>query len=120
MPQPVLRRTVPWILRAVLTIGFLMPGITKFSPRFGWVPRFAGWGYAAWFVAVIGALEILGAIGLWVPRVRRYAVALLTAIMVGAAYTNLTHPPLADAVRPAMFLVLLAGLAWCQHTDSAT
>ena len=115
MATPILRRALPWILRALLTLGFLVPGLTKFSPQSGWVERFAGWGYAAWFVTVVGSLETLGAMGLWVPRVRQYAVALLAIVMLGAAYTNLTHPPITAALRPVVFLILLAGLSWSQR-----
>jgi uncharacterized membrane protein YphA (DoxX/SURF4 family) len=120
MATPFLRRALPWVLRALLSLGFLVPGLTKFSPQAGWVERFAGWGYAAWFVTVIGSLETLGAIGLWVPRTRPYAVALLAIIMLGAVYTNLTHPPISDALRPLVFLALLAGLSWAQRGPGAT
>lgn len=120
MTTPVLRRALPWTLRALLTVGFLIPGLTKFSPHSGWVERFAGWGYATWFVTVVGAAETLGAIGLWVPRARQYAVALLAIIMIGAAYTNLTHPPISAALRPVVFLVLLAGLWWSHRVPGAT
>ncbi|MBI3789786.1 MAG: hypothetical protein HY275_02775 [Gemmatimonadetes bacterium] len=48
-------------------------------------------------------------------RPRTDGVALLAAIMVGAAYTNLSHPPVAAAIRPARFLALFGGLAWSQR-----
>ena len=118
MATPIVRRALLWILRALLTIGFLVPGLTKLAPQSGWVERFASWGYGAWFVTVVGLLETLGAMGLWVPRLRQYAVALLAIIMFGAAYTNLTHPPITSALRPIVFLVLLAGLAWSQRASS--
>ena len=106
---------LPVLLRVVLTLGFLLPAVTKFLPEFGWVGRFAGWGYPAWFVPVIGSLELLGVIGLWVPRARQGAVALLAAIMLGAIYTNVTHPPLSEIVRPVIFLALLGTLATVQR-----
>src|SRR3970040_2255376 len=106
MATPILRRALPWILRALLTLGFLVPGLTKFSPQSGWVERFAGWGYAAWFVTVVGSLESLGAMGLWVPRVRQYAVALLAIIMLGATYTKQNYSPLDSALRSVVVLVL--------------
>jgi len=115
MARPSLHPAVRVTLRALLTLGFLLPGVTKFLPQFGWVGRFAGWGYAAWFVTVIGSLEVLGALALWIPRVRQYAVALLGVIMLGAIYTSLTHPPVAAVLRPAIFLALLSVLGWSQR-----
>lgn len=64
MSRLTMRRTVFWTLKVVLTFGFLMAGLTKFSPQSGWVERFASWGYAPWFVTVIGVLETLGVVGL--------------------------------------------------------
>lgn len=49
-------------------------------------------------------------IGLWIPRLSRYAIVLLTVVLLEASYANLSHPPLVQAVRPAVFLTLLLGL----------
>ena len=102
------RRALLVVLRLLLTIGFLAAGLTKFAPHSSWQARFAVWGYPAWFVLVIGALEVVGVLGLWVPRLSRYAVGLLAIILLGATYTNLTHPPIIQTIRPVVFLVLLA------------
>ena len=117
MARPGIHPAVRVGLRALLTLGFLLPGVTKFLPQFGWVGRFAGWGYPAWFVTVIGSLEILGAAALWIPRVRQYAVALLGVIMLGALYTSATHPHMTDVLRPAIFLVLLGVLGWSERVQ---
>ena len=113
------RRTLAWMLKILLTLGFLMAGLTKFSSQSGWVERFVGWGYAPWFVPVIGVLETLGVVGLWIPRLERYAVGLLTLILLGAAYTNATHPPVGAVVRPLAFLLLLAALVWLRNRGAA-
>ncbi len=110
MPDSVFRRALPVVLRVLLSLGFLAAGLSKFAPQSGWEARFAGWGYPAWFVLVIGALEVVGVLGLWVPAVSRYAIGLLALILLGATYTNLTHPPISEAVRPVIFLVVLATL----------
>lgn len=112
----VLRRALPVILRIVLSLGFLAAGLSKFAPQSGWQNRFAGWGYPAWFVLVIGALEVVGVLGLWVPAASRYAIGLLALILGGATYTNLTHPPITEAVRPVLFLAVLATLFVTQQT----
>ena len=112
MSRFTVRRTLFWTLKVLLTLGFLMAGLTKFSSQSGWVERFASWGYAPWFVTVIGVLETLGVVGLWIPRLEHYAIGLLTLILLGAAYTNATHPPVAAVLRPLAFLLLLAALVW--------
>lgn len=104
---PKLARILRPVLRILLSLAFLAAGLPKFLPQSGWRERFAGWGYPAWFVLVIGLLEVAGVIGLWVPRLSRAAMTLLIAIMIGAAYTNLTHPPIAQALRPVIFLLLV-------------
>jgi uncharacterized membrane protein len=104
------RRVVAVILRILLSLGFFAAGITKFLPASNWHARFAGWGYAPWFVPVIGILELLGVLGLWVPGLARPAAGLLAVILMGALYTNVTHPPLVEAIRPAVFLVLLGAM----------
>jgi putative oxidoreductase len=104
-------RLWPWAVKGLLTLGFLSAGLTKLLQPAGWIERFAGWGYAAWFVTLIGVLETVGTVGLWVPRLARPATALLTILMLGAGYTHLAHPPHLAVLRPAAFLLLLA-LVW--------
>jgi uncharacterized membrane protein YphA (DoxX/SURF4 family) len=116
VPDSLFRRALPVILRVLLTLGFLAAGLSKFAPQSGWQARFAGWGYPAWFVLVIGALEVVGVLGLWVPAISRYAIGLLAVILLGATYTNLTHPPIIEAVRPVVFLAVLATLFATQQT----
>lgn len=89
---PRLTRILHLVLRILLSLAFLAAGLPKFFPQSGWRERFAGWGYPAWFVLVIGALEIAGVIGFWVPRTAGAAMALLGVIMVGpSSQTSLIH-----------------------------
>jgi uncharacterized membrane protein YphA (DoxX/SURF4 family) len=52
---------------------------------------FVGWRYPAWFAFVIGTIEVLAAIALFVPRLAFYAAALLVVIMLGALYTVIAN-----------------------------
>lgn len=117
---PKLARILHLVLRILLSLAFLAAGLPKFLPQSGWRERFAGWGYPAWFVLVIGALEVAGVIGLWVPRTCRTAMALLAVIMVGAILTNLTHPPIGQALRPILFLLLVVVLWRLRERGLAT
>jgi putative oxidoreductase len=118
MAFPSFRRPLPVTLRILLSLGFLAAALTKFLPHSGWQERFAAWGYPVWFVPVIGSLEIFGVLGLWVPRVSQQAMILLAIVLLEASYANLSHPPIMQAVRPILFLILLAALFVTQRMSS--
>lgn len=118
MPFPAFRRPLPVTLRVLLSLGFLAAALTKFVPHSGWQERFVAWGYPAWFVPIIGSLEVLGVLGLWVPRVSQQAMVLLAVVLLEASYANLSHPPIVQAVRPAVFLALLTALFVTQRMAS--
>lgn len=79
-----------WTLTGIVSALFLLSAVPKFMMP-GWVGRFAAWGYPEWFLYVIALFEVLGAIGLLVPRLASYAGLGLVVIMFGAIYTHLTH-----------------------------
>jgi uncharacterized membrane protein YphA (DoxX/SURF4 family) len=72
-----------------------------------WTARFAGWGYPAGMAAVVGVLEILGGLGVLVPKVRRPAAWLLIALMLRAAGTHALTAEFARVLPP----LVLGGLA---------
>jgi uncharacterized membrane protein YphA (DoxX/SURF4 family) len=78
-----------WICISLLTLQFLGAGVTKLLG--GWSSKFIAWGYSSTFVYTIGSLEIIGVVGLFLPKARKWSAILLTFIMVGAAYTHLSY-----------------------------
>ena len=64
-------------------------------------------GLPAWFGYFIGAAEVAGAIGLFIPSLSRLAAAGLAIIGVGAVYFHIMHTPLSQGV-PAMVMLALA------------
>ena len=52
-------------------------------------------------------LEVLGAIGLLIPRLTKAAILGLTGIMIGAAYTHITNDEGAQVIRPIIFMLPL-------------
>ena len=105
-------RIVLWIVSIVLAIGIGLAGAAKFFAP-SWHELFIGWGYATWFLYVIGTAEVAGAIGLLVPRIASYAAMLLAAVMIGAFVTVRTHPggKFGGGDTPAVYVVLLASIA---------
>src|SRR5487761_2633054 len=73
-----------WLLQILTAAAFLAAGGAKLAG----VPQMVGVGQ--WFRYVTGLLEVLGGIGLLIPRVTFYAAALLAIVMVGAIISHLT------------------------------
>ncbi len=93
-----------WALTLLLVLMFFMVGLDKFTSH-GWMERFANWGYPDNFLYVIGVLEMLGAVGLLIPRLAGYAAGGLIVIMIGATITHLVHGEFPGSV---IHLVLLS------------
>jgi uncharacterized membrane protein YphA (DoxX/SURF4 family) len=99
-----------WFLQVLLGAMFVVLGVAKFlAPE--WERNFARWGYPPGFHLVIGALEVLGGLGLLVPSLASYAAGGLMAIMVGAVLTHLLHDEMRRAAGPIPHFVLLGILA---------
>lgn len=105
-----------WILVVVLAALFALAGLGKLTGAAS--ESFAAWGYPAWFAMVIGCLEVLGAIGLLIPKFTRYAIYGLTVVMLGAIYTHLANGEGAEVLRPLVFLSAL-WTVWLLRRDSA-
>ena len=76
--------------KTLLSIIFLFEGVTKLLAMDFQIQFFSHWGYPLWFMYVIGLLELLGAIGLWFPKLTLYANIGLIGIMIGAFYTHVS------------------------------
>lgn len=111
-----LKTIARWFLQVLLGAMFVVLGVAKFlAPE--WERNFARWGYPPGFHLVIGALEVLGGLGLLMPYLASYAAGGLMAIMVGAVLTHLLHDEMRRAAGPIPHFVLLGILAlarWSQ------
>lgn len=112
-------RILVWILTILPALGIGLSGISKFSGSH-WRDLFIGWGYPAWFTYVVGVAEVAGVIGLFIPRVARYAAVLLTAVMVGAFVTLFTHRggPLGWGATPLVYIVMLTVVGIARWRDA--
>ena len=82
------------ILKILLFIIFSIEGITKLIGLQFQINAFDKWGYPPLFIYVIGTLELIGAIGLLIPKVRIYVNIGLIGIIIGAFYTHISrHDP---------------------------
>jgi uncharacterized membrane protein YphA (DoxX/SURF4 family) len=79
------------------------------------VANFERWGLPGKMYLVIGTFEILGAIGLLIPKTSAFAAVGLIMIMMGALYTHLTHGEMLMAMMPVMVMMMLAFVAYVRN-----
>ncbi len=106
-----------WGLTGLATLGFLAAGGFKLSGAEQMVQSFTKFGLPVAFMYFIGAAEVAGAIGLWLPQkpfgpwaLKRLAAAGLAIIMVGAVFMHLMHDPIAQAIPALLYLAILSFL----------
>src|SRR5580700_4436666 len=82
---------------AVWTLSVLFAGGVKFFNNPVMVQEFDKVGLGQWFRYFTGSLEVAGACGLLIPRVRFQGALVICLVMVGATIANLTvlHVPAA-------------------------
>jgi putative oxidoreductase len=108
-----------WIVSILLAAIFASAGLAKLLIIPDKVkPIFVQYGYAPWFATVIGICEVLGAIGLLVPRVAAFAAAGLSIIMIGAFFTQATHHELLQAMGPLVVLALLITVGYARLKEA--
>jgi putative oxidoreductase len=103
-----------WTVSILLAALFLVAGGPKLLQPDKVKPMFVQYGYAAWFATFIGSCEVLGAIGLLIPRLAGLAAAGLSIIMMGAVYTHVSHQEYTHAITPVVLLVLLITVAYAR------
>ena len=104
------RNIISWVLQVLLGLQMLMAGQAKFTRPESWASQFERWGYPDDFFYLIGGLEVLLAIGLFIPRFVTYASSALVVIMLGATITLVVN---GENFVPPLVVALLQGLlAW--------
>jgi uncharacterized membrane protein YphA (DoxX/SURF4 family) len=99
------------ILKVLVALAFLASGIGKLVGVPAMVELFARIGFGQGFRYLTGGLEVLGAIGLFVPALTFYSATLLAAVMVGAIAFHLSVIGGSPA-PPITLLILLMAIAW--------
>jgi hypothetical protein len=112
-----------WIVAGLLAVAYLVGGAAKLIVPKEKLATFPGGGWAEDFSAgaikAIGALEVLGAVGLILPAALGVAPILaplaavgLALLMVGAAITRFRRREATAMVADLVYLALLAFVAW--------
>jgi uncharacterized membrane protein YphA (DoxX/SURF4 family) len=107
---------VLWILQVVLALFFLFAGVMKFVMPVEQMSAQSG--FPGWFFWFIGAVEILGGLGLLLPALLRIKPGLtplaalgLVIVMIGATVVSLPGG-IGAAVIPFVTGLLLALIAY--------
>lgn len=113
-----------WALAGILSLFFAGGAAGKLVGSQEMVEAFHAWGYPEWFMYMVGAVEILGAMLLLFPRknmlgapFRFWGALGLAVIMVGAVGTHIVHAEYLSALLPVGLMALLAGMATSAKPD---
>jgi uncharacterized membrane protein YphA (DoxX/SURF4 family) len=100
-----------WILQVLVAMQLAGAGLFKLSGDPVMVEMFTTIGSGQWLRLLVGTLELVGAIGLLVPRTAGLAALGLGGVMLGAILTNLL---ILDAAPwfPMGLLLCCALIAW--------
>jgi len=105
-----LPRTAVWAVAIFLALVFVLVGMSKLEGGSAtrWTERLAQWGYPPNTQYLIGVFEIIGGLGVLIPRWRRAAAAVLVCLMIGALCTHVVHGEFPRLIPP----LVLGGLAF--------
>ncbi|XYI01913.1 DoxX family protein [Sorangium sp. So ce1128] len=106
-----------WALQILIAATFVFAGVNKLlGLQQEMVENFARIGLGVWFQYFVGVLELVGGVGLLIPRVCSRAALLLAGVMGGAVLTHLfVLPPWYLASIPAVLSVVLGLIAWARR-----
>jgi uncharacterized membrane protein YphA (DoxX/SURF4 family) len=108
------RNVIAWVLQVLLGLVFILSGVNKLTNLSVSTTIFESMGLPSLLAYVVGGAELLGGVGLLIPRLARWAALGLLPIMVGAVFLHATAIPggLANGIPAIVCLVLLGVLVW--------
>ncbi len=111
------RNIIAWILQVLLALASVFSGYNKLAHISTIIQQFGNIGLPAWFAYFIGGAEVLGGIGLLLPRTVRLAALGLLIILAGALVMHATRIPggISHGAPAAIGLVLTALLLWLRR-----
>ena len=104
-----------WVVQVLLAAFYLMGAVPKILGDPVVLENFALIGFGPVATVVIGLLEVVGAVGLLVPRLCGVAALGFVGLMVGAVFFTVIGIGVGAAVLPAVLLVVVGGVAWARR-----
>ncbi len=96
-----------WVFTILIAIMFLLQGVLKFMPAMQTLDQWALWEVEPNMMKIVGVFEIIGAIGIFIPKFRKLAILGLSLIMMAAIYILFTHNDFQNITGPILFLIML-------------
>lgn len=107
------------VLQGLIVLAYLLSAYSKLSADPQAVAGFELIGLGLPGLYAIGVIELLGALGLLVPRLMGLAAAGLVLLMIGATITTAVVVGGALVLVPAVYLVLVSILAYARRRETA-
>ncbi|MGH3916780.1 MAG: DoxX family protein [Pseudonocardiaceae bacterium] len=107
------QQVILWVVQVLVAALFLFAGGTKLIAAPPMVELFDTIGFGQWFMYLTGALEVIGAVALLIPRFIALGALLLAGVMVGAVITNLAIGE--NPVPAVVLLVITAIITWARR-----
>ncbi|MDH3627330.1 MAG: DoxX family protein [Acidobacteriota bacterium] len=95
------------IVSVLLGLWFLLAGAQKFMARAAFETMFSDLGLPLAMVPLIGILEVIGAILVFIPRTALFGAGLIFVVMLGAVASHLISG--SGSPVPALIALLMAG-----------
>mgnify|MGYP001801239690 CR=1 FL=1 len=95
-----------YVALGFMSLIFFTSGIGKLISMEDWLVEWDIYGYPLWFMYVIGVLQVVGTVLLWVPKTRIYAAAMFIIIMIGAAFTHVAVGEFLPIIQNVILIVL--------------
>ncbi len=108
------------VLQGLLSVVYLFSASGKLTLDPTVVAGFAVLGFSPAGTVVIGVLELLGALGLLVPRLAGITSWALVGLMVGATVATVLAVGGVLVAMPAVTLVLVGIVAWARRREVGT
>jgi len=112
------KNIIALVLAVIVAAWMVLAGIGKLTGNEQAAEVFIKSGFPSWFMPLAGVLEIAGAVGLFIPALRRMAAMCLIGLMCGALYTHFKlGDPIQNWTGAFAVIALLAGFLWLHYDD---
>ncbi len=112
------KNIIALVLAVIVGAWMVLAGIGKLTGNEQAAAVFIKSGFPSWFKTVAGVLEIAGAIGLFIPKLRRMAAMCLIGLMCGALYTHFKlGDPILNWSGAFAVIALLSAFLWLHYDD---
>jgi putative oxidoreductase len=101
------QKIVYYVLLVAVSALFLVAAYSKLTANPGQEAAFTVAHLPVWFMYFIGVCELLGVIGLWMPKLQKLAACGLSVILVGAIVVTAVFVSVPEALFPLVTLVVI-------------